>query len=363
MRVKGLGFTQSDMPTANEWNVLHVLAHEVAHHLRNHLINPHPDKSQRDLELEADETAGYLLYLLGAPNLTIAQRALEGSDVPETGSYTHPPRSQRLNAFRTGWNKASAKFPQPGPATQNTTPVNPISPVPNESQAAYTDAIAGTFVFVQGGSFDMGCPTVQQGCADRDKPAHQVTLNSFYIGQYEVTQAQWRELMGSNPSRFSGCDQCPVENVSWDDVQTFLKRLNALSGQNYRLPTEAEWEFAARGGNRSNGYQYAGGHSLTEVGWYLENSGGKTHAVGGKSPNELGLYDMSGNVLEWCQDWFGNYPSSAQTNPKGPATGTHRFRRGGSWVSESGYCRVSRRYYDLPDYRNFYLGFRLAKTP
>jgi len=227
----------------------------------------------------------------------------------------------------------------------------------------YTDASAGTFVLVQGGSFDMGCTPEQQDCYGDEKPVHRVTLGTYYIGQYEVTQAQWRAVMGNNPSRFSGCDQCPVEQVSWNDVQDFIRRLNQRTGQNYRLPTEAEWEFAARGGNNSRGYQYAGSGNLGDVGWYDSNSGSKPHPVGQKRANELGLYDMSGNVREWCQDWFGDYSASAQTNPRGPSTGAYRVSRGGSWSYVPQGCRVARRIDGDPGYRDFDVGFRLARTP
>ena len=363
-RVKGLGFTQTDMPTASDWNVLHVLAHEVAHHLRNHLTNPHPDKTQRDLELEADETAGYILYLLGAPSLAIAQKALEGSDVPESGSYTHPPRAQRLVSFRTGWDKAQARFPRATPAPSPTpVSVNP-TPVPSPGNSAtYTDALAGNFMLIEGGSFDMGCTSEQKNYKNDEKPVHRVTLNTYYIGQYEVTQAQWRAVMGNNPSYNSGCNQCPVERVSWDDVQKFLLRLNARTGQNYRLPTEAEWEFAARGGSKSQGHQYAGSYYIVDVAWYSDNSGNKTNPVGQKQPNELGLYDMSGNAWEWCQDWFGDYSSSAQTNPIGPLTGSKRVFRGGSYNGFPEHCRVAYRGSTYPDMNPPNFGFRLARTP
>ena len=223
-------------------------------------------------------------------------------------------------------------------------------------------ALAGTFVLVAGGSFDMGCTREQRDC-ESDEPVHWVTLSSYYIGQYEVTQAQWRAVMGNNPSEFQGCDQCPVERVSWEDVQEFIRRLNQRTGLKYRLPTEAEWEFAARGGNNSERYQYAGGNNLDEVGWYSRNAENKTHPVGQKKRNELGLYDMSGNVWEWCQDWYGDYPSSAQTNPTGPATGAYRVLRGGSWRGDPRYCRVAARSDDFPGNRFNFLGFRLARTP
>jgi formylglycine-generating enzyme required for sulfatase activity len=210
----------------------------------------------------------------------------------------------------------------------------------------------------------MGCTSEQSDCDDDERPAHQVTLSNYYIGETEVTQAQWRSVMGSNPSRFSGCDACPVEEVSWNDVQEFISRLNNLSGgARYRLPTEAEWEYAARGGSQSRSYQYAGSNYLDEVAWYDDNSGGKTHAVKGKKSNELGLYDMSGNVREWCSDWYGSYSSGSQTNPVGASSGSLRVGRGGSWLYDPAYCRVADRYGNAPDYRYSLLGFRLARTP
>ena len=215
-------------------------------------------------------------------------------------------------------------------------------------------------VYVEGGTFTMGATSEQGSDAYSDeKPAHSVTLSGYYIGKYEVTQKLWKAVMGSNPSRFKG-DNLPVERVSWNDVQEFLRKLNAMTGKNYRLPTEAEWEFAARGGNSSRGYKYSGSNSLGSVAWYYDNSGDRTHAVGTKSPNELGIYDMSGNVLEWCQDWYGSYSSSSQRNPKGPNSGSSRVLRGGSWFYSARYCRVSRRNCYTPGSRYYDLGFRLA---
>ena len=212
---------------------------------------------------------------------------------------------------------------------------------------------------VEGGTFTMGA-TCEQGSAlgGGETPAHRVTLSDFSIGQTEVTQALWRAVMGSNPSYFKG-DNLPVEEVSWEDCQEFIRRLNTLTGRRFRLPTEAEWEYAARGGAHSQGYKYAGGNKLGSVAWYEVNSGCETHPVGTKSPNELGLYDMSGNVWEWCQDWYGDY-SSPQTNPAGPSTGSHRVRRGGGWYDDASSCRVSLRNYGTPTDRGRYLGLRLA---
>jgi len=217
-------------------------------------------------------------------------------------------------------------------------------------------------VLVKGGTFTMGC-TSEQGtdCYDWDKPAHLVKVNDFYIGKYEVTQAQWRKVMGSDPPNlnFKGCDQCPVENVSWEEVQEFLRKLNSQTGKKYRLPTEAEWEYAARGGNQSKGYKYAGSNTLSEVSWFTENSDSKTHPVGTKKANELGLYDLNGNVWERCQDWYGDYSSNTQTNPTGAGSGSFRVYRGGGWGNDARYCRVSNRNAYAPSYRG-HLGFRLA---
>jgi formylglycine-generating enzyme required for sulfatase activity len=237
----------------------------------------------------------------------------------------------------------------------------PTSPPPAVGES-FTDPLVGKFIRVKGGTFTMGC-TSEQGsdCYDEEKPAHKVTLSDYYIGETEVTQAQWRAVMGNNPSNFKDCDECPVEQVSWNDVKDFLSKLNSLSGgERYRLPTEAEWEYAARGGSLSKGYKYAGSDDQKEVAWHINNSGSKTHPVKGKKANELGIYDMSGNVYEWCSDWKGDYSSGNQTNPTGPNTGVGRVYRGGGWDNNARNCRVSLRDDYGPAYRSLTLGFRLA---
>jgi formylglycine-generating enzyme len=226
-------------------------------------------------------------------------------------------------------------------------------------------------VFVEGGTFWMGSDEDEKA-DDYEKPAHRVTINDFYIGKYEVTQKQWRDVMGSDPPKLynTGCDQCPVEGVSWDDVQEFIRELNALTVKQYRLPTEAEWEYAARGGNKSQGYVYSGSNNLDEVGWYTENAhNGNTHGsrkttrpVGTKKSNELDLYDMSGNVWEWCSDWYEDYQTAAQTNPMGPTSGSLRVYRGGSWFGGARGCRVSYRINWKPRLSVIGLGFRLARS-
>ncbi len=216
---------------------------------------------------------------------------------------------------------------------------------------------------VEGGTFTMGATSEQSSSAASDeKPTHKVTLSSYYMGETEVTQELWQAVMGSNPSYFSGT-QNPVEYVSWEDCQDFIRELNRITGKTFRLPTEAEWEYAARGGSKSQSCKYSGSNAIDNVAWYDSNSSSKTHAVKGKAPNELGLYDMSGNVLEWCQDWYGSYSSSAQTNPMGPSSGSGRVLRGGGWLSDAAHCRVSYRPYDTPSSRIINLGFRLVLEP
>lgn len=214
-------------------------------------------------------------------------------------------------------------------------------------------------VYVDGGSFSMGATPEQVDPYDDEKPVHRVTLSSYRIGQTEVPQWLWVAVMGSNPSNWKG-DNLPVELVFWADCHGFLSKLNAITGKSFRLPTEAEWEYAARGGNRSRGYQYSGSNNLDDVAWYEGNSGEQTHDVGTKRANELGLYDMSGNVYEWCHDWCETYPDYSVTNPKGAASGSSRVDRGGSWSSSPGLCRVAYRSNNAPDYRCSDLGFRLV---
>ena len=211
-------------------------------------------------------------------------------------------------------------------------------------------------IFVEGGTFQMGSSS---GESD-EKPVHSVALSAFNIGKYEVTQAQWKAVMGNNPSNFTGCDDCSVENVSWNDVQQYISKLNSQTGKNYRLPTEAEWEFSARGGKSSKGYTYSGSNDLNSVAWNTDNSGSKTHTVGGKQANELGIYDMSGNVWEWCSDWYGTYNSYSETNPTGASLGQNRVLRGGSWDNNASYCRRAIRVRDNPDIRYDLNGFRLV---
>lgn len=215
--------------------------------------------------------------------------------------------------------------------------------------------------YVEGGTFMMGAPDSDTKALDDEKPQHSVTLDSYYIAETQATQELWQAVMGNNPSNFNGNHEYPVDSVSWDDCQDFVKKLNQLTGKSFSLPTEAQWEYAARGGQKSHGYKYAGGDSLDAVAWYDCNSNWRTHPVGRKQANELGLYDMTGNVLEWCQDWYDDeyYSNSPQQNPMGPVSGQNRVLRGGSWFNDSRYCRVSFRCGDNPFFRYYGYGLRL----
>lgn len=253
--------------------------------------------------------------------------------------------------------------------TKNTEPDNIVEPTPSPSGRAGEglSAIADGMVFVSGGTFTMGCLNEKRdgACEDNEKPSHSVTLSDFYISRTEVTQAQWQAIMGSNPSEFKDCPTCPVEKVSWEDVQEFLKKLNDLSsGVKYRLPTEAEWEYAARGGGKSKDYLYSGSNQIGEVAWYGGNSSGKTHPIGTKKKNELGLFDMSGNVYEWCQDvWHENYEGAPKNGAAWMKDGNQGIRvvSGGSWSLNTVNFRVADRLRYYADDRGSDFGFRLAR--
>ncbi len=218
-------------------------------------------------------------------------------------------------------------------------------------------------VYVEGGTFTMGATSEQSGEADsNESPTHSVTLDSYYIGECEVTQAQWQKIMGNNPSRFKG-DSRPVERVSWEDAQNFCRELSAITGKTYLLPTDAQWEYAARGGKHSKAYKYSVSYAIDAVAWYESNSGLATHPVKQKRANELGLYDMSGNVWEWCGDWHGSYSSSSQNNPTGASSGQYRVLRGGGWSRNARDCRSSRRVSDTPSCRWDVYGFRIVCLP
>ena len=223
-------------------------------------------------------------------------------------------------------------------------------------------------VEVKGGTFTMGATPEQGGPADSESPIHNVTLSSYYIGQTEVTQALWKAVTGYSPtsdgsswtsSRGLG-DNYPAYYISYNDVQSFITKLNSLTGLTFRMPTEAEWEYAARGGSKRKGYLYSGSNTIDNVAWHAVNSGGKNHPVAQKTANELGIYDMSGNVEEWCSDWYGSYSSSSQTNPTGPSTGSYRIQRGGARNYGATHCRVASRGLSEPSNRSNDCGVRLV---
>ena len=282
-----------------------------------------------------------------------------------------PARSQGIIVNKT--DGTSVRF--------NASEVESITTFGYDDENTFTvNGVSFKMVKVSGGTFQMGATSEQGSDAyDSEKPVHSVTLSDYYIGETEVTQALWYAVMGYKPtsdgsqwsSSYGLGDEYPAYYVSWNDCQEFITKLNQLMGMSFRLPTEAEWEFAARGGNNSQGYKYAGSNTVDDVAWYWDNipsqssdqPGDGSQPVSTKSPNELGLYDMSGNVWEWCQDLFGSYSSSAQTDPTGPtgsSSGSFRVWRGGSWSDDARSCRVSNRFSYSPSGRGNSIGLRLA---
>ena len=222
----------------------------------------------------------------------------------------------------------------------------------------FIESVAGVsfkMVAIPGGTFSMGSNDGESN----ERPVHSVSLSAYYMGETEVTQALWQAVMGTNPSYHKNCDQCPVEQVSWNEAQEFISKLNQKTGRRYRLPTEAEWEYAAKGGQS---YTYSGSNAIKDVAWYDGNSDSETHPVKQKRANGYGLYDMSGNVYEWCTDWYASdyYSKSHDKNPEGPSAGNNRVLRGGSWYFSSGSCRVANRNGINPSYSGISYGLRLA---
>ena len=221
-----------------------------------------------------------------------------------------------------------------------------------------SSVIEPDMILIEGGTFNMG----RVNGLNNEMPLHAVTLSSFYIGKYEVTQALWKQVMGDEPAGFKGCPTCPVEQVTPKRIELFIAKLNALTGKKYRLPTEAEWEYASMGGNKSKGYKYSGSDDLNEVAWVELNAGGKTHPVGTKKPNELGIYDMSGNVWELCSDWYKKayYHKCLLSNPKNSKTALFHVVRGGSWRSPAERCYSKARNRNIADHHKKNGGFRLV---
>ena len=291
-------------------------------------------------------------------------------------------RPQKVDEISNYLNKKRQKDNQENPnvdeetisISQLTNQQHPINPAPSLFKSTSEDDdqllngklspviqnLINNMVRIEGGTFTMGA-TYEQGyyVSEVEKNTHQVTLSTFSLNRFEVTQEEWETVMGSNPSYFKGKKR-PVERVSWNDCQDFIRKLNTMTGKKFRLPTEAEWEFAARGGIKSRRYKYAGGKDIESVAWHDVNSRRTSQYVGTKSSNELGLYDMCGNVWEWCSDWYNDYDLISQTNPKGPSSGSSHVMRGGSWDSGARNCRISVRSSCIPSYSSFSLGFRLA---
>ena len=305
------------------------------------------------LELNFAKSKGKRIVLVNIDDCKMTDAFFFKYSLTDTIAWNNQPQHDKLLRDLQRWLGKSEEQPK-----QTATPP-PAAPVIKD-KVFKIDSVDFKMVYVEGGTFMMGA-TPEQGsnASDDEKPVHQVTLSDYFIGETPVTQALWRAVMGNNPSKFKG-DNNPVERVSWDDCQEFVKRLSQRSGYNFRLPTEAEWEYAARSGRKSKGYKFSGSNDRDEVAWFSGNSGTMTHPVKGKKANELGMYDMSGNVWEWCNDWYGDYSGNSQTNPKGPSSGSYRVLRGGSWNNYARDCRVSRRSGNYPSARGNYSGFRLA---
>ena len=269
---------------------------------------------------------------------------------------------------RAGTAKAEQRLQEPAAARAGSGGTTGSPPGASGIRVGETVVFDGiTFVGIPPGEFLMG--STSEYARDDERPLTRVKINKgFYLGKYEVTQVEWQAVMGDNPSMVSGCGRCPVEQVSWEDVQAFIGKLNAKSGgEKYRLPTEAEWEYAARAGTDTD--TYAGEMTapkgndpvVNEIAWYVKNSSGRAHPVGQKTPNGFGLYDMLGNVWEWVGDWYGDYPGGTVTDPAGPGSGSARVDRGGGWIHFARYCRTTHRNRAPPDLRNGSLGFRLLR--
>lgn len=347
------------------WAAYSVLAHEIGHHLNGHDFSETDSRKRKLLEMEADQFSGSVLRMLGA-TLSESQAGIETFGL-QGESGTHPSKTARREAIAGGWKKRDEWLRERGAATP-TRSAEPKQTAPATAQPEKPGVFpqeqcpgCPEMVFVKGGAFDMGYDGV--GGHINEKPVHRVTLPDFYLGKYEVTQAEWRAIMGNNPSEFKNCDRCPVENVSWDDAQSFIQKLNTQTGRTFRLPSEAEWEYAARGGQSSKAYYHAGHNSVGMVAWWYGNSGNKAQKVGQRKGNELMIYDMNGNVWEWCADyWHPDYEQAPANGSSWAEVGDRAFRvlRGGSWKDDTWYHRVTTRNNARPETRNNKTGFRLA---
>ena len=289
---------------------------------------------------------GGIIVLIGIiftlSHLMNSSKDLSESDKTEQNTRNDPGQTN---------GSTSSKTPSNSPNKTNTNQ-------PERTAEVIMADIWNNMADIPAGTFTMGCTNEQVDCNRNEKPLREVTLSEFKLSKYEVTQEEWFIVTGEYPSIFSVCDRCPVENITFTEIQSFIEKLNALTGQDYHLPTEAQWEYAARGGQN---LKFAGEQDYVgEVAWYAKNEGQETNPVGQKRQNGYGLYDMSGNVNEWCQDIYGTYPITAQNDPKGPFEGSSRVIRGGSWGNDSNVLRVSHRTQVPPDYKNDDCGFRLA---
>lgn len=283
----------------------------------------------------------------------------DGYDTEEGVVNIKPTSPSKLIIELTRSDVAVEEVVQPQPQQQQPSRPQQQSQ-PKELLPITVNNVTFNMIYVEGGTFTMGATAEQGSDAEADeRPARQVTLSPYYIGQTEVTQALWQQVMGRNPSKFKG-ENNPVERVSWNDCQKFITQLNQMTGKKFRMLTEAEWEYAARGGNKSSGYKYCGGNDLNNVAWYKENSDKTTHAVAAKQPNELDIFDMSGNVGEWCSDTYASKSGGAGTSLLGAVSGVSHIYRGGNWVSDAKFCRISRRDCFSASLRDIHLGLRLA---
>lgn len=325
--------------------------------------------------------------MTGASSIIVAEAALYGSDRiivtakiidVETARIENTSRPKVASTSDDGMAKACAELAiellgmtrNTGSYTSGGSSANSYSSGQDFTETAF--GINMKMIYVEGGSFTMGCTGEQGGdCENDESPNRYTKVNPFYIGMLEVTQSQWEKVMGTSvyqqknkanpdwPMRGTGPDY-PMYYVSWEEAKEFCARLSRQTGKNYSLPTEAEWEYAARGGNKNEGTKYSGGWSIDDVAWYSDNSDSNTHVCGTKRANALGIYDMSGNVYEWCEDWYGTYLSYDTDNPKGASSGSYRVYRGGSWRYYARSCRVSRRLSSAPGDRGDDLGFRVV---
>ncbi len=298
-----------------------------------YISNKYQSVSQSNLQAMKKTITAFILlsFAISHINTVICGKHIVNDESNETATYLEKQPAKKQKADKPIVSKTNLRFTVKG--------------------------ITFTMVHVEGGSFQMGSESNQ----DNEKPVHTVSLSDYHIGQTEVTQALWTAVMGSNHSNNKG-DNLPVDNVSWNDCIDFIKKLNAITGASFRLPTEAEWEFAARGGNASKGFVYSGSNNIDEVAWYAENSADATHPVAQKKANELGLYDMSGNVYEWCNDIYGKsyYESSPEHNPQGADNGSSRVLRGGCYYNNADNCSVSFRNDFYPNRAYINDGLRLA---